>query len=349
MLSETLAWRAILALDRLLAARSPQTAPAGRYLVSASEAIALPPGTREETLPDALPDPCIEVHAPAAASASGSSVPGDHAPVRSWRALGPVDPQATRLLDLYLPIVLTPPAPGRPRVVAHLAQSLDGRIATDSGSSQWISGALDQMHNHRMRALCDAVLVGAETVIHDDPQLTCREVEGPHPMRVVLDPRRRVSLDRRVFTDDTAPTVLITCQPGTPPSLPAHVSVITLDRPGGETSGAPGGAPGGEPGSRRDQQTGNTLAPRAILAALAPLGVRRLFVEGGGVTISSFLHERLLDRLQLAVAPMLIGSGRASIQLPAIDHLDHALRPRVRWFVLEPDMLFECELDTADI
>src|SRR5690606_22869034 len=137
---------------------------------------------------------------------------------------------------------------------------------------------LDQMHNHRMRALCDAVLVGAETVIHDDPQLTCREVEGPHPMRVVLDPRRRVSLDRRVFTDDTAPTVLITCQPGTPPSLPAHVSVITLDRPGG----APGGAPGGEPGSRRDQQTGNTLAPRAILAALAPLGVRRLFVEGGG-------------------------------------------------------------------
>lgn len=304
MFSETLAWRAVLALDRVLAERAPQ--PGERFLVTPGHAEPLITGSQVQGPPVGAAGPQLVVH----------TDPGPAA--RPWQTSDPVDEDAARVLDLYLPIVLAP-ARGRPLVIAHLAQSLDGRIATAGGISQWISAAQDQVHNHRMRALCDAVLVGAETVIHDDPQLTCREVEGSHPVRVVVDPRRRVSLDRRIFHDDAAPTVIVTSagNAGDAP-LPAHVSRLEL------------GA------------AGQPVAPRAILEALWARRVRRVFVEGGGVTVSSFLHAGLLDRLQLAIAPVIIGSGRASISLPDIETLEHAMRPRVRRFDLGPDVLFEC-------
>ncbi|MEO0604067.1 MAG: RibD family protein, partial [Myxococcota bacterium] len=107
-------------------------------------------------------------------------------------------PDNDELVDLYRP-VLEPEPPDRPYVVAHLAQSLDGCIALPAGESQWISGHEDLVHTHRLRALCDAVLVGARTVVHDDPQLTVRHVEGPHPLRVVLDPNGRLGPEHRVF------------------------------------------------------------------------------------------------------------------------------------------------------
>lgn len=323
MLSETLAWRAILALDRMLGERAPRPgALAGERFVVTPERAELVPAGRddEDALPPGADRDALLVHAGAAPGAWVQAEP-DPA-TRPWR--GAVDPAAARVLDLYLPMVLAPMR-DRPQVIAHLAQSLDGRIATDSGTSQWITGAEDQTHNHRMRALCDAVLVGAETIIHDNPQLTCREVEGSHPLRVIVDPRGRVSMDRRVFKDDAAPTVIITGagddahtpdHPAEP--LPAHVSRVEVTSADGR------------------------IEPHAILTALAPLRVRRVFVEGGGVTVSAFLRERLLDRLQITVAPMLIGSGRASITLPTIDSLEHALRPRMRRFTLGSDVMFEC-------
>jgi len=98
-----------------------------------------------------------------------------------------------------------------PFVLGRLAQSLDGFIATRSGESHWISGPEDIAHTHRLRALFDAVVVGAGTIRADDPQLTTRLVEGPSPVRVVLDPERRLGAGYRVFRD--GPPTLLLCAP----------------------------------------------------------------------------------------------------------------------------------------
>lgn len=235
----------------------------------------------------------------------------------TWSALAPLSPAARQLFDLFLPILLAPAADG-PMVVAHLAQSLDGRIATETGTSQWITGPEDITHCHRLRALCDAVLVGAETALLDDPRLTVRRVSGPDPLRVIVDPARRVPSDRNVFIDGRSPTVVLTACPG--PESVGDARVIQVCDHEGE------------------------LSSEAILRALSALGVRRLYIEGGGVTVSRFLASGCLNRLHIAVAPMLLGSGRPSVVLPAVDTLDGVARPTTATYKLGVDMLFDCEL-----
>ena len=100
----------------------------------------------------------------------------------SWTAQVPVTEAGAELLDLYLPMALA--CRNRPLTVAHLGQSLDGRIATLNGASCPINGPENLTHLHRMRALCDAIIVGASTVECDNPQLTTRRVTGPHPVPV---------------------------------------------------------------------------------------------------------------------------------------------------------------------
>ncbi|HKW55660.1 MAG TPA: RibD family protein, partial [Stellaceae bacterium] len=126
---------------------------------------------------------------------------------RARPALPPGAPTGhTALLELYLPFAASR---GRPYAVAHLGQSLDGRIATAAGASRWVTGEEDLLHTHRMRALADAILVGAGTVRHDDPQLTVRRCAGDHPVRVVIDCERRLGPDYRVFQDGAAPTLVL--------------------------------------------------------------------------------------------------------------------------------------------
>jgi riboflavin-specific deaminase-like protein len=225
---------------------------------------------------------------------------------------------AAALIDLYLPLCKSPEDRF---VVAHLGQSLDGRIAAANGASRWITGEQDLTHNHRMRALFDAVLVGAATIRHDDPQLTVRAVEGPDPVRVVLDPKRRLGTGFKVFTDAAAPTLLLCDAAFAGAARHGEAEVIGLEARDGR------------------------IAPRAILELLAARGLTRVFVEGGGRTVSAFLAAGCLDRLQIAVAPMIIGSGRASITLPEIERISAACRPTVRRFALGDDMLFECCFD----
>ncbi|HEX3972656.1 MAG TPA: RibD family protein [Stellaceae bacterium] len=223
---------------------------------------------------------------------------------------------AGEIESLYGPLCAI--APGQNFAVAHLAQSLDGKIAASTGASRWISGDEDLCHTHRMRALADAVIVGAETVLHDDPLLTVRRCSGTHPVRVIIDPERKLKAHHKVFTDRSARTIVIA----------AADRYDGIGVPDAETIALP-----------RDDRV---IAPRAIKAALAERGLHWLFIEGGGVTISNFLRAGCLDRLQITVAPVILGSGRPSITLPPISEPGLGLRPQIRRLSLGVDTLFEC-------
>ncbi|MGB9053670.1 MAG: RibD family protein, partial [Pseudolabrys sp.] len=110
-------------------------------------------------------------------------------------------------------------------VVGQIGQSLDGRIATETGHSKYINGPAGLAHLHRLRALVDGVLVGVGTAIADDPQLTVRRVSGPQPVRVVIDPKGRLSADARIFAADGVRRLLIVAQ-GAACRPPPGVEVI---------------------------------------------------------------------------------------------------------------------------
>jgi diaminohydroxyphosphoribosylaminopyrimidine deaminase/5-amino-6-(5-phosphoribosylamino)uracil reductase len=204
-------------------------------------------------------------------------------------------------------------------VVGQLGQSLDGRVATETGHSHYINGPEALAHLHRLRALVDAVVIGIGTALADDPQLTVRRVPGPQPARVVIDARGRLSSSARLLAPDGVRRLVI-AGTGARPPLPSDIEIVALPRADGH------------------------IAPQAILAALAERGLRRILIEGGADTVSRFLAARCLDRLHLMVAPIILGSGRTGFTLPPIDRVDEAILTPMRMHRLGDDVLFDCDL-----
>lgn len=232
----------------------------------------------------------------------------------------PTAPPGTEGADLvrrYGPLV----AAGSPLVIAQLGQSLDGFIASRTGDAEYVTGPQDREHLHRLRALVDAVLVGAGTVTADDCRLTVREVPGTNPVRVVLDPWARVPVASRVLTDPQAPTLwLVGPSAEVPNALAGHVEVVRLD--------------------------GDGLAePARVVALLQARGLDRLLVEGGGRVVSSFLAARAVDRLYLTTAPLLIGDGIPGVRFEGADALSGAVTGRSRRWFLGEDVCTELVLE----
>jgi 3,4-dihydroxy 2-butanone 4-phosphate synthase/GTP cyclohydrolase II len=180
----------------------------------------------------------------------------------------------------------------RPWVVLKYAQTIDGRIATSTGDSKWISGARERQLSHALRAACDAVLVGVGTVLNDDPQLTVRLVPGACPVRIALDTQLRTPPTAKILSHET-PTILVAST-----SAPADRR-STLEATGARIrTVAPG--PGG-------------VDVTAAFHDLADLGVRTLLVEGGARVITSLLRARLVDRLIISVSPTVLGAGTEAV------------------------------------
>jgi 3,4-dihydroxy 2-butanone 4-phosphate synthase/GTP cyclohydrolase II len=182
--------------------------------------------------------------------------------------------------------------PDRPFVVLKYAQTLDGRIATSTGDSKWISGVAERRVSHALRAACDAVLVGVGTVMSDDPELTVRMVSGASPMRVVLDSNLRISSDAKILGPDAATTVITTER-----SDPARRAALR------------------ERGVRVEvvaDQAGR-VSLRAALATLRASGTESVLVEGGSEMITGLLAAGLVDRIIVGVAPVVIGSGTQAV------------------------------------
>jgi riboflavin-specific deaminase-like protein len=207
-------------------------------------------------------------------------------------------------------------------VIGQIGQSIDGRVATTTGQSHYINCPAGIAHLHRLRALVDAVVIGVQTVCADDPQLTTRRVRGPNPVRVVLDPHGRLSPNARLLSGEVE-TIQVTAQDNN--CKLSGVEILSLPT------------------------TDGNMAPSAILAGLAKLGLRRVLVEGGANTVSRFLQARCLDRLHVVIAPLILGSGRPSFAFGAIDRLEEAMRPPVRTHQLDRDMLFDCDLSAQRV
>jgi riboflavin-specific deaminase-like protein len=238
-------------------------------------------------------------------------------PDGGWH-VGPACPVGARdLFELYLPICSV--ASGTAFTVGHLGQSLDACIATRTGDSCHVTGRENILHLHRMRALSDAIIVGAETVAADDPQLTTRLVPGDNPVRVVLDPSRRLEPSFKVFNDGDAETLLVWGKGGGGPTRHGQAEII------------------------RVREEGGRLDLADLLEKLLGCGLGIRFIEGGGVTVSSFLRAGLLDRLQVAVSPVIIGNGRAGLQLPPSKAMGDCLRLRHRLYRMGEDILFDCD------
>lgn len=210
-------------------------------------------------------------------------------------------------------------------VVGQIGQSLDGRIATNSGHSRYINGPAALDHLHRLRALVDAVLIGVRTALVDDPQLTVRRVAGPNPARVVLDPRGRLPPGARVLAADGARRLVVSASGGPTTGLPPDVEIVAIKAANGH------------------------FTPQAVLKSLAARGLRRVLVEGGANTVSRFLTAGCLDRLHVLVAPIILGTGQAGLALAPIERVDHALRPSTRAYSLGDDVLFDCDLSSIRV
>ncbi|MCL4182980.1 MAG: RibD family protein [Burkholderiaceae bacterium] len=295
--SASLAWRLCLAAAGMRRA-SALPSHAARYALGRDGRLAAPAGDTQPASIEWRPD-------------SG------------WHALGAWQREARSLFDLYLPLCAA--RPHRPLAVAHLGQSIDGRIATEAGDSRYVNAHENLVHLHRMRALCDAVVVGAGTVAHDDPRLTTRLVSGEHPVRVVIDPQLRLARDARVFTEPESKT-LLACD-GTLAD-PARSPVDA-----GDTIALPAAADGGA-----------GLDLRVLLAALHARGLRVVFVEGGGLTVSRFVAQGCVDRLQITVAPVIVGAGRAGLQLPGAAAMRDCARPPYRLHRMGSDVLWDFDL-----
>jgi diaminohydroxyphosphoribosylaminopyrimidine deaminase / 5-amino-6-(5-phosphoribosylamino)uracil reductase len=211
-----------------------------------------------------------------------------------------------------------------PYVTVKYAQTLDGRIATSTGESQWISGDSSLIYAHELRARHDAILVGLQTVLHDNPRLTVRLVNGANPFRIVVDTTLRIPLTAAVLSDEFVRQTIV---------------ATSTDRR--------------HPRARAIVETGARVLPcdlgqdgrvdlRDLLRRLGELNIESVMVEGGSQIITSLLAARLVDRLVVCIAPKIVGAGVEAVGELGITSLSQAITFKSSSFrSQEGDIIFE--------
>jgi riboflavin-specific deaminase-like protein len=221
---------------------------------------------------------------------------------------------------------------GMPFVTVKFAQTLDGRIATATGDSQWISGPPSLKLAHQLRREHDAIMVGIGTVLRDDPRLTVRLVNGRDPLRVILDSSLRLPANARVLASGAARHTLVITTGAADPNRAAELEglgaeVLKLEAPADR----------------------NRVDVRKALENLGRRGISSVLVEGGAATVTSLLAAKLVDRLVIAIAPKIIGSGTEAIGDLGIERLRDALTfSSFKTRRLGPDVIVDARLDWGE-
>ncbi|MFC2007589.1 bifunctional diaminohydroxyphosphoribosylaminopyrimidine deaminase/5-amino-6-(5-phosphoribosylamino)uracil reductase RibD [Chloroflexota bacterium] len=237
--------------------------------------------------------------------------------------VGVLENECRSLNEAYFKYIIT----GLPLVTVKFAQTLDGRIATATGSSRWISSAESQRLAHKLRITNDAIMAGIGTILADDPQLTARLTRGKNPTRIVLDSRLRISPEAKVLADQTtAPTIVITT---------AHADkkgLSLLKQKGIDVLVAPE--------DERDQ-----IDIGRVLKILGERGITSVLVEGGAEVITSLLHLKLADKLVIIVAPRIMGEGIAAVGELNIRDISQTLKLSfTRTYRLGEDLVIEASI-----
>jgi riboflavin-specific deaminase-like protein len=217
---------------------------------------------------------------------------------------------------------------GRPFVTLKFAQSLDGRIATSTGDSRWISAPASLRLAHKLRREHDAILVGVGTVLADDPQLTVRLIKGRDPLRIIIDSQLRTQLTSQVLADGAAARTLMVTAATVDPSRAREIQNL-----GAEILRLPAA------------QGGKGLDISRLLEELGRRGVATVLVEGGRGVITSLLAARAVDRLVVVIAPKIIGQGTEAIGDLGITRLSEAITfASVKVRMLGTDVIFDGRL-----
>lgn len=220
-----------------------------------------------------------------------------------------------------------------PLVTVKFAQSLDGRIATATGESRWISGSGARRFVHKLRSEHDAILVGIGTVLIDDPELTVRLVRGRDPLRIIVDTHLRIPLTARVLAEDAASGTLIVTSKSAD-----RVRASDIKSRGAEVLRLP----------RSKDKSGIDLA--RLLEELGRRGIASVFVEGGKGIITSLLKARALDRMIAIIAPKIVGQGIETVGDLGITKLDDAIVfSSVRTRRLGPDVIFDGRISRDEL
>ncbi len=194
-----------------------------------------------------------------------------------------------------------------PYVILKIAQTLDGYIATNRGSSKWITGPESRKRVHQLRAEVDAVLIGERTARVDNPSLTVREIPGRSPKRIVLDPELSLPLQLNLFLDPYRRQTIVVCKEDRATSHKANdlrlsgVTVLPV--------------PEAEPGQ---------LDLCELLRKLGEMEITSILVEGGGQVFSSFVHNELVDEFHFFIAPKFFGKGLPAFSGLNAQNLAHA-------------------------
>lgn len=209
------------------------------------------------------------------------------------------------LTRFFLSIILRK----RPWIMVKVAQSLDGRIAVSSGDSKWISGERALRFSHKLRAIADAIVVGKNTVLKDDPELTTRLVKGKNPIRIVLDTEVNLSPNYRVFQVTEEKRTILACGEDVPPErlspfIQKGVEIWQLPLKGGH------------------------IDLQAFVAKAYERKISSLLIEGGGFLHGAFLQEELIDEVFCVVAPLIIGDpeGIFAFQAKPLERLSQAYK-----------------------
>jgi diaminohydroxyphosphoribosylaminopyrimidine deaminase/5-amino-6-(5-phosphoribosylamino)uracil reductase len=219
-------------------------------------------------------------------------------------------------------------ATGLPFVTVKFAQSLDGRIATATGDSRWISSQGTRRFAHQLRREHDAIMVGIGTVLADDPQLSVRLVKGRDPLRIVVDSSLRTPLTSRVLANGAANDTLIVTGKAADPTREREIQSL-----------------GAEVLRFADEPGYSGVNVERVFEALGRRGIASVLVEGGKGIITSLLEARAVDRLVVVVAPKIIGQGTEAVGDLGIIRLDDAITfSSVETRKLGPDVVFDGRL-----